>query len=276
MHLRASGVWLSLLMLVVAALPSHAHAIVLFRGDSRPPQTVFAQGFSGPGANTDPLLHLTGAHCLATNGAAEWTSAYISLTERDADLARFGTYVYNIVPDFDAPLETRTYEVASGLRNLQTGSQLYGLSLYHMDLVANLLVQPMVLGQHLARRVAPESIQSVDIYEYDAARNEAVFVRSEVNPRYRAPARADSRPIFSAEMVGGIRSGGHPSQIRAVASAHGIEQSVCLLPSPACFDRAPHLATPQATGLFPAPTCVVRPALPPNGLFRQTLQIILD
>jgi hypothetical protein len=264
-------------MLGAIALAFPVHAIVLFRADTRHPNIVFEQGFVAPGANTDPLLHLTGATCLNANGAAELTSAYISLTEHDSDVARFATYVYHIVPNADAPPETRTYDVTRGLRNLQTSSGVYGLSLMHRDTVASLLALPMVSGQHMARRVAPESIASVDVYEYDTARNAAVFVRSESNPRYRAPVSSESRFTFSGDMISGIRSGGRPSQIRAVASADGTEHTVCLVPSVACFERSPHRMAVQATGLFPHPaTCVTRPAFPPDGLFHHALQIILD
>jgi hypothetical protein len=270
--------WRHVLFVIALCLVAPAaQAIVLYRADIRPPSRVFAEGFVGPGTNMDFFRHLGGSLCLGSHGAAQWTTAYVTMTERASDVADFGTYVYNIVPEEGGHSETAVYDAYTGLVGLRERWQMFGLNPRQRERVQSLLLQASVYGQHIARRVAPESIQAVDVYQYDATRNETVLVRREVNPRFRMPERSGSLPTFSGEMLEGIQPGLPSDRIHLVQGPDGESRGLCLLPGDACFDRAPHRMVTQATALFPnAGTCVVRPMALPNGPFQQALQIILD
>jgi hypothetical protein len=255
--------------LVSGMFASAACAGELFRADTRHPNIVFAEGFVGAGSNLDPLFHLSGPGCLDAHGAAHLTSAYVQLTDREWQLTGLGTYVYRIVPDASAQDETAVYDVSDGLRHLETHWRALGIDVRRLELIMSLRTQSSVHGQHLTRRVPPESIASVDIYVYDPVRNASVFVRNQPNPGYR-PRRTDldSLPRFSSEMIAGIRTGGHPSQIHVVGDPNGESLGLCLLPNRTCRERSPHRMV--------AGSCATVPVATPGSLWQQALEIILD
>src|SRR5688572_15343660 len=107
-----------------AAMPALA-VDVLFRGDSRAPETLFHDGFRGAGGNANVLEHLSGWSCLMYDTPAQ-RSAYVALSEQlDAQL--YGRFVYRIVPDADAPDASAAVDAMSGLHDLEANADTYGL-----------------------------------------------------------------------------------------------------------------------------------------------------
>ena len=113
--------------LLLAAMPALA-VDVLFRGDSRPPEDLFYDGFQGAGGNANVLEHLSGWSCLMYTTPAQ-RSSYVSLSESETDARLYGRFVYRVVPDADAPDGTAVIEAMSGLRDMDANAEAYGLDL---------------------------------------------------------------------------------------------------------------------------------------------------
>jgi hypothetical protein len=151
--------------LLLCALPALADPILLvYRADTRSPDTVFATGFSGRGANMDVLAHTLGGSCDETSNllrASQWVStsamseeaigfANLLLVDRAYGEAQ-RVWVYTIRPDLNY------FVVPSLLTQVAEAGDagLHGYTPQHADIIDQLLrttllaVEAEVLTHHV-------------------------------------------------------------------------------------------------------------------------------
>lgn len=259
-------------VLLCSWLPS-ASAIELFRGDTRPPSEIFNIGFAGIGTNADPLAHIAGTSCFNPHAPASQRTAYVATTLSSADAMYYGDYIYRITPDANAGEDTATFDAPAALAHIDENPDQYRLPLRQQATAHRLRTFHSTQGQHIARRIPPEWIQSADVYEYDMATASSRFVMRVFNPDYRAPANSGSRTRFSAPMVAAM--GGDPPEIFVTAAApNGTSVSACMATTGSCGRNAPQSILRQSQR--PPLACQSEQALLPGDPYYQVLDIILD
>ena len=257
-------------MAALLLLPGMAAAAdLLFRGDSRPPEQIFAEGFTGAGANRNVLEHLAGRSCFdATSQQAR--SAFVSMTSRADDATWYGTYVYRITPDSTAIGATATYDAVASLRHMSTFWQHHRLNILQRSTIDSALRLPATDGQHVAERIPREWIQSVDIYEYDPDHG-LVLSRNERNPHYREPDTIGTQPAFSPDLIAIIQGVAPPTRMQYMTGPNGTEVAACMVPSTSNCSAA----QPQRFAGNPL-QCATWPGVLPDSLFWQATMLLLD
>lgn len=151
--------------MLLCAFPAFADPIlIVYRADTRPPDTVFASGFSGRGANMDVLAHTLGGSCEETNllSASQWVSmsamseealgfANLLLVDRPYG-EEHRVWMYAIRPDLNY------FVVPSMLTQVAEAGDagLHGYTPQHADIIDQLLrttllaVEAEVLTHHVA------------------------------------------------------------------------------------------------------------------------------
>jgi hypothetical protein len=255
----------------LCAAAGPALALVLHRGDSRPPDVIFREGFRASGTNVNPIDHVSGASCFTQRAPAEERSAYVALTETRDHAQYYGAYVYNVTPDLLAPDSTATFDVLGGLRSVAERWQKYGLNLRQRSAVDRMIEFPMSQRQHISRHIPPEWIRSVHVYRWDASVDRITLDRIEMNPGYREPAQTGSRPTFSDEIIAGIRHDAPPSRVTYVAASNGATLAACMVSESSCGSQSSR-AWMQGNSA----RCVREPMQVPGDRFHQSVQMLLD
>jgi len=258
-----------------AAMPALA-VDVLFRGDSRAPETLFHDGFRGAGGNANMLEHLSGWSCLMYDTPAQ-RSAYVALTEHALDAQLYGRFVYRIVPDADAPDASAAVDAMSGLRDLEANADTYGLDLRQRSTVTALQAFFATPGQYVAMHIPNTWIQSVDEYTYDPATGDRVLVRSVTNPMFEVPARRGTRTRFTDAMISGTRLAAPPPTMSYGVARNGTTATACQLPPSdgGCGGSAQSRASVSPRQGADGWQCAVEPTLGPGSRFNQAVQLLL-
>lgn len=261
--------------LLLAAMPALA-VDVLFRGDSRPPEDLFYDGFQGAGGNANVLEHLSGWSCLMYTTPAQ-RSSYVSLSESETDARLYGRFVYRVVPDADAPDGTAVIEAMSGLRDMDANAEAYGLDLRQRSTATSLQSFFATPGQHIAMRIPNHWIQSVDEFRYDAETGERILVRFVTNPTFVAPARRGTRARFTDAMIAGTRAATPPPTMSYVVARNGVTATACQVPqNESGCGGGPQSRTSTPRQVADEWQCAVEPMLGPGSRFNQALQLILQ
>lgn len=275
---RPIGTFRSIALVAMLLLPaSHVLAVnVLFRGDSRAPETIFANGFRGAGSNFNVFDHISGKSCFSPNSPPAERSAYVSLYEHYDVAEQYGDFVYRIVPDADALDHEAAFEATTGLRDLQDNADTYMLDLRQRSTAMSLQSFHATAGTYIAMNIPAHWIQSADEYHYDPSTMTSTLVRSVLNPGFRAPTRAGTRSKFSNPMVAGTRMLAPPPTVTYATARNGTTATACQLPpgSGGCGGSAQSrssLSPRQAANDW---QCVVEPTLGPGSLFNQAVQLL--
>lgn len=266
----ANGIAQGILLAFTCCMAVPSHAITLYRGDDRPPDVVFREGFVPQGTNESPLDHISGRSCLGGRWPTELRSAYVALSEHVDDTVAYGTNVYHVTPDLMAPDSTATFDVVSSLRFLSAHREMYALTLNQTSAIERLATFSGNHGQHMSRRIPPEWILAADIYEWDDAAGRPRLVRTEWNTGYRAPAHIGSESSFTAAMIAALRR--PPPQLIHVRTPGGDTVPVCLTFAETCAAAAKR----RGVGTQQAPLqCEVEPLNGPSTPYGQALQLLL-
>ena len=266
--------WLFAFCLLLATTQAAA-VDLLFRGDSREPDTIFREGFQAAGTNRNVLAHISGDSCWLGDGAQR--SAYVATTAIAADARPYGAnvfapraYVYRIVPDADAPDDLATFDARAGLHEVAGPHNHYGLDFRVLTTIWRLTQFHATHGQYIAERVPSEWIHSVDIYERDPNTGELLYLRNELNPSFVRPLRVGSRDMFTATMVAALA----PVETIAVGGSGDNATTACL---GGCASSARSLpATGSLVATHALDQCSIEDVFEPGNPFQQLVDMILD
>lgn len=271
----AAGLALAILFAPGASL---ANGSILYRADSRGPEIIFREGFRGRGNNMNLVHHLSGASCWETSGGVE-RSAYVSMAEHPGEALLYATYVYRIRPDADAPDETAAFSALDGMNAVQRDRERHGLNLRQLSDIDALMGMPWIDGQYVSRRIPPEWIQAVMVYEMDENQT-PVYQGMIVNPGYRPALRLGGRHAFTQAMIDGIRSHVPMDTHMRYAVAPNISVApACMDPDDTCGGSGPRAFRQSLFGSTRARhqfTCVLEPLLKPGNRMQRAADIILS
>ena len=262
--------------LLFAAMPALA-VDVLHRGDDRPPETIFRDGFQGWGTNMNAFDHLSGRSCFSRHSPAAQRSAYVALTSNHDDAMRYGRYVYRVVPDGDAMDHGASVDATAGLRDLHDNGEAYGLNLRQRSIARRLQSFWATPGQYVAMDIPGWQIQSAEEYRFDYTTQIHTLVRTVVNPAFRAPARTGTRTRFSVATIAATRDLSPPPTLTVSVAPNGTTATACQLPpdDAGCGDSAQSFASNASRQGTNGWQCVVEPALAADSPFNQAVQLLL-
>lgn len=276
MTLRPHGVALSA-ALYLAMTPALA-VDVLYRGDDRPPETIFRDGFQARGTNFNAFDHLSGRSCSPHTQASQ-RSAYVALTASHDNAMWFGRYVYRVVPDADAMDHGMAVDATAGLRDLYDNGAPYGLDLRQRTIARRLQSFWATAEQYIAMDIPGWQIRSAEEYRIDPATRIRTLVRRVDNPAFRAPARTGTRTRFSVATIAAIRDLTPPPTLTYAVARNGTTATACQLPPDdggACGGSAQSRTSTSPRESADDWQCVVEPALEANSPFNQAVQLLLQ
>ena len=270
----------SIALVAMLLLPA-SHVLAahdLFRGDDRPPETIFRDGFQGPGTNLNVFDHLSGDSCFSPHAPASQRSAYVALTDVYENALRYGRYVYRIAPDADAMDHGVAVDAMAGLRDLHDNSAAYGLSLMQRWWAFRAQSFRPTQGSYVAMDIPGWLIESAEEYEFDPQTQTHSLVRTVDNPLFRAPARTGTRTRFSVGTIAATRDPMPPAILTVAVAPNGTAATACQLPpvNTGCGGSAQSFAHPAPRQGTNGWQCAVEPALAPNSPFHQAVQLLLQ
>jgi hypothetical protein len=257
-RVRYAIVVLSITALLTPSILIAAPPVVVYRGDGRPPDVIFASGFQPGGTRANPLYHISGDSCFG-GLPTERRSGWISVSRSRTTAQHYARYVYEIAAQ--AGGNEQMFDLTESLGHIATQGRNFGLV-------------PLVQGaatefQHLAargeeiitRHVPANRIIRVHEYNRNALSGPSVLVRTTENPHYVPPQSSSIAMRFTDDILAGIRAERPPlygSFLSRDNSSSGERFALCWASQTANAEQ--QVCTPEGTAV--SPTTPPPPALP--------------